>query len=385
MLLCEIGHLCVVMPPFVEQDSEIKWPVGGETRVTWIDLVTVVVVLRLYHVVQFIYSQSPYFLPTAQFYTYFPPSHLFGIYNSPKFIVLAQMKKRPFGTIMVVSGSIMLLSGLLYHIVERTAREDLTIYDGPYFIAITQLTVGYGDITPKSDFGRLIAMGPGLCAMLTLSLVMTYTLKFLQMPPNQSKMVKILIHKAFIYSKQSSLAAVFIQRWWKLRLSRRITADPMRLKRLLEYKTIHELFKRKFAGDLQGITPELEAQIQTFQSNIQDAFHKTSKQLHDLRRFSEKAGYFSTHKFDIVAKMITIKHIYLRCRLIGSSKPCERPSRSVTHIRKKHKRSSIGDKKASDMAVKRLKVRLSMMPSSENLDSVSSDTGRRTRRKSSLQ
>jgi hypothetical protein len=373
------------MPPFVEQESEIKWPIGGETRVTWIDLVTIVVVIRLYHVVRFIYSQSPYFLPTAQFYTYSPLSHLFGIYNSPKFIILTQMKKRPFGTIMVVSGSIMLLSGLVYHIMERTASEELLVYDGPYFIAITQLTVGFGDITPKSDFGRLIAMGPGLCAMLTLSLVMTYTLKFIEMSPNQKKMVKILIHKALIYSKQANLAAVFLQRWWRLRLSRRITADPLRLKRLLDCKIIHELFKRKFAVDLQGITPELEAQISTFQSNMQDAFHNTSKQLQDLRRFSEKAGYFSTNKFDIVAKMLTIKHIYLRCRLIGSAKGCERSLRSVTHIRKKHKRSSIGEKKASDMAVKRLKVRLSMMPSAENLDSISSETGRKPGRRSSFE
>ena len=83
--------------------------------------------------------------------------------------------------------------------------------------------------------------------------------------------------------------------------------------------------------------------------------------------------------------MLTIKHIYLRCRLMGSAKGSERALRSVTHIRKKHKRSSIGEKKASDMAVKRLKVRLSMIPSAENLDSVSSDTGRRPRRRSSLE
>ena len=381
LLMCEIGHLCVVMPPFLDQEAVVRWPTGAESRMTWQDLLTFVVFLRLYHVMRFIYSQSRFFLPNAQFYSYCPHSHLHGIYNSPKFILLAQMNKRPFSTIMAVSAFIMLFSGLLFHMVERSANSDLVVYDGPYFIAITQLTVGFGDITPKTDLGRLLTMGPGLCAMLTLSLVMAYTLKFIEMTREEKKLAKDLSHKAAIRSKLSDLAATFLQRWWRLQLSRGKPADPLRLKRLLDCKCIHHQFQRRFATDLKGLTPELEAQLNTFKRSVDRAFSSTRLQLLRLPRCSSKAGYFSTDKFNTLAKVLFIKHKYLRCKVIGSTQTCVRQVRSVTYVRKKQKRSSIGEKRASDMAVKKMKVRLSQMPSADNLDAV--DIWRRGRRGSS--
>lgn len=377
--MCEIGHLCVVMPPFVDQEAVVKWPTGEESRMTWLDLVTFVIFLRLYYVMRFIYSQSRFFLPKAQFYTYCVLSHLHGIDKSPQFIILAQMNTQPFGTIMIVSGSIMLLSGLLFHMVERSANSALLVYDGPYFIAITQLTVGFGDITPKTDLGRLLAMGPGLCAMLTLSLVMAYTLKFIEMTREQKIMAKDLSHKAAVRSKLSNVAATFLQRWWRLKLSRGKPQDPLRLKRLLDCKSIHDQFKRRFATDLQGLTPELETRLNTFQHNVSRAFASTRLQLLRLPRFSSKAGHFSTEKFNIVAKILILKHVYLRCKVIGSTQNCVRQVRSVTHVRKKKRRSSIVDKKACDMAVKKMKVKLSMALSGDNLDEIY--TGRRESRR----
>jgi hypothetical protein len=60
ILLAELAHLCVVLPPGV-QSSQISS--------NYRDLITFCTMFRLIHVGIFIYSQSPLFLPRAQFYT----------------------------------------------------------------------------------------------------------------------------------------------------------------------------------------------------------------------------------------------------------------------------------------------------------------------------
>ncbi len=48
--------------------------------------------------------------------------------------------------------------------------EDLEMKDGLYFAFITGLSIGYGDIVPKTDLGRLVSVGIGLIGMLFVGL-----------------------------------------------------------------------------------------------------------------------------------------------------------------------------------------------------------------------
>jgi hypothetical protein len=377
------------MPPLGGQSAKVEWPVKRESRVSWQDLVTVVIFFRLYHVVRFAYSQSRYFQPKCHFFMYLSHRRNVGVYSSPKFIIQAHMTRSPYQTILIVSVAIMLFSGLLFHMVERSADAHLLVYDGPWFIAVTQLTVGYGDILPRTDLGRLFAMGPGLCAILTMSLVMTYSLIFLGMTRRQKIVASKLSHDAYYRSKLSTLTATFLQRWWRLKLSRRQKFDSTRLKRLLDYKSAHELFKQKFAINLGQATPELDVTIMTMQRHCDQAFKDIKKKFEKLPDYSTLAGSFSTHKFNIVAKILIIKQAYLRFKLIGRKNNTGRPRerRSMPPLRRKNKRSSIVEKKASDMAMKKMKVRLSIIPSAESLDSIPSDpdTLLRRCRRTSLQ
>lgn len=387
--MCEIVHLCVVMPPFGGQSARVEWPVKKESIVSWQDLVTVVIFFRLYHVVRFAYSQSRYFHPKYQFVMYFSLRRIVGVHTSPKFIIQAHMTRSPFQTILIVSVSMMLFNGLLFHMVERSADTRLYVFDGPWFIAVTQLTVGYGDILPQTDLGRLLAMGPGLCAILTMSLVMTYSLIFMGMNRRQKELASKLSHDAYYRAKLSTLTATFLQRWWRLKLSRRQKFDSTRLKRLLEYKSAHELFKKKFAIDLGQSAPELDVSILAMQKRSDQAFKDTNKKLKKLHEYSTLAGNFSTHKFNMISKILLIKQAYLRCKLMGlkSSPGRLRERRSMPPLRRKHKRSSIVEKKASDLAMKKMKVRLSIIPSAESLESLPSDpeTIKRKGRRTSLQ
>lgn len=66
--------------------------------------------------------------------------------------------------ILLVGGSVLGIGVVFYHFIEK-----LSWLDSLYFCVVTLATVGYGDITPKTPFGKLfttfyILIGIGIFA-----------------------------------------------------------------------------------------------------------------------------------------------------------------------------------------------------------------------------
>lgn len=81
-----------------------------------------------------------------------------------------------FKYILLMTSVIILIGGVLIHF-----AEDMSISDGIWWAFVTATTVGYGDISPNSLYGRLIAMvlmlvGIGLIGSVTSTLT-SYFLK----------------------------------------------------------------------------------------------------------------------------------------------------------------------------------------------------------------
>lgn len=55
--------------------------------------------------------------------------------------------------IFAVAGGYIIFGAVVYHFIER-----LNWIDAFYFVVVTLSTVGYGDITPKTDAGKLFTI-----------------------------------------------------------------------------------------------------------------------------------------------------------------------------------------------------------------------------------
>ena len=76
-----------------------------------------------------------------------------------------------------------ILSGLLVLIVAAGVVAGLiegwSVQESIYFAFVSGLTIGYGDLAPKSLLGRVLAIGIGVCGVLVTALVAAIAVKAL--------------------------------------------------------------------------------------------------------------------------------------------------------------------------------------------------------------
>lgn len=79
--------------------------------------------------------------------------------------------QKQYGILIGAALCVLIGGAIFYHYIE-----DLTWIDSFYFCVVTLTTVGYGDITPKTELGRLfttfyILIGVGIIATFVSALV----------------------------------------------------------------------------------------------------------------------------------------------------------------------------------------------------------------------
>lgn len=68
---------------------------------------------------------------------------------------------------------------LLVCVVVIAAAEGLPLDQAVYFVLITALTIGYGDITPVTTIGRVASIAAGLLGMLTTGILVAVAVRAL--------------------------------------------------------------------------------------------------------------------------------------------------------------------------------------------------------------
>lgn len=263
---------------------------------------------------------------------------------------MSQMIERPFVTLCVMGGIVVGLAGLLMHTIERDDVNELLIYDGPWYVAVSQLTVGYGDIVAMTDIGRFLAISAGGLGVITLALVVTFAFRELSLNREEKIMVEMMYNKLYRQRHFKELACTYIQRKWRLQLARKFNS-PNRLKLIVKMQEIHFFFKKKFAKALK-VTPELEDQIRIFNSKVFKALAETRKKFMIMKNFSSLADQLSISQLHMTSRLLSVKRAYLRM-IFHKSLSWRRTSRFGRH-QSQRRRNSIISKKESDMARKRM-------------------------------
>lgn len=86
--------------------------------------------------------------------------------------------KRELFVILIITIVVLLIGTIFYHL-----AEDLKLVDALYFSVITLTTVGYGDITPHTDIGKLFTAG---YVIIGIGIIATFARTLLQSALNGS-------------------------------------------------------------------------------------------------------------------------------------------------------------------------------------------------------
>jgi len=81
--------------------------------------------------------------------------------------IFREFRKSDLMMVVTLTILVLVLSGILFIIFEDGIN---TLFEALYFSVVTVSTVGYGDITPKSDVGRIIVMGLIFFGMIFISI-----------------------------------------------------------------------------------------------------------------------------------------------------------------------------------------------------------------------
>lgn len=73
---------------------------------------------------------------------------------------------------------------------ETYFNKGTQYFDTMYFVIVTLTTVGYGDISPKTYFGKFIVMFTALWGAVMISLVVVMVSKIFSMTESQEKALR---------------------------------------------------------------------------------------------------------------------------------------------------------------------------------------------------
>lgn len=151
------------------------------------DLLTVLMLVRVYHIVRSVIIVSKYVGPRAQ-----RISFMNGSEASTHFAIKSILAERPFDLIAFTSILCILMGAFALRIFERPLVKesgmDFSSYSNSVWcVVVTMTTVGYGDYFPVTIAGRIIGFAVCLWGIVSISLFVASTeimLKFTQSEEN---------------------------------------------------------------------------------------------------------------------------------------------------------------------------------------------------------
>ena len=140
---------------------------------------------------------------------------LTGVHTDTMFGIKALLKEAPFSTLGAWNAFAIMCLAYGISIFERPTDLDFQSYRNCVWVVfVTFATVGYGDVYPTTDFGRVIAVIACLLAQLNLALLILGVANYFTMNETERKVLYILNRRKYD-GQEKDLAAIVVQRFWR--------------------------------------------------------------------------------------------------------------------------------------------------------------------------
>jgi hypothetical protein len=182
----------------------------------------------------------------------------------------------------VFAGFIIILSGILMRVFERSVSNDFSYaWNGLWLIGMTISTVGYGDIVPLTHIGRSICTVSAIFGLYALSYAVNAVQNsFVISNRNEYSIATTLAYRMKLTHNTKRLASSLIQRWWLLALKRK--ADVPRLTETCRFTTLLMYFKGFRTKTFKVQEPNLKDTTSSIENISRREFLKLSKHLRGL-------------------------------------------------------------------------------------------------------
>ncbi|PVD21466.1 hypothetical protein C0Q70_19639 [Pomacea canaliculata] len=275
-------------------------------------VLSVLMFLRLYLLARFLVVHSRYLTDTA--------TRSLGALNKVRidalFVFKALMSEWPGSMLLISMVAIFLLSGWSVRTCEAyvALAEHRALNETPagyipeafWFSAITFLTVGYGDVVPRSECGRVAAVATGLLGVGVTALLVAVLATKLQQS-RAEKYVHTFISRIDLDKRQKHAAADVIKnviKLWRMRGVSGLRADRMRVR--VHGKLLQAIRNMREAKTAKVNIGEAAVGVIEVNSGVTALARTTELLMVQLDAVREKTDEMENHLFAMDSKLDTI-------------------------------------------------------------------------------
>lgn len=242
--------------------------------------------------------------------------------------------------------------------------SSFNMWNSQWLTAVTQCTIGYGDLTPKTHLGRITICLTTFLGIFIISFVVRAFRMQCRANGPQIQLMAAIRDSTEFRRKFKILAAVLIQRRWVLHKKRRLS-EP-RFFCMLKYTGWLLRFRRmRLAYQLSNQSDILlDTSICIFQSRLVAFSMRNPIQISTAKNCLIQASSLLTQSYHTLTKLQSCKRFY--SRLAGNDTTTlhvPRSQRGSLSRRSRQGSVKIQLKQATEAGLKRLMVRHSMMGS----------------------
>lgn len=291
-IILDISIAMIHTPPGLSSNLEFT-QLGFQSTLSYTDIIFPFCLFKGKFILIFLSQISKYNNKRAKFIL-----NWLKINNNTAFMIKAYIKETPFKTATFCFGISILLIGMNIRIFEKTAFP-ISLWDGFWLGFLTESTIGYGDIFPKTHIGRLISGFAGIIGVFIFSYNVVAVRDLIDLNDQELYLCKRIRHNFSVVNQLKPKSASFIQKWWRAKKSKSIKEHFSVISEAKRFSFLRKFFSKEMASSVQG-------QITDTEKVTEKAFKRIKIDLTNVEKYADlahrfmKMGYGNMKKFRVL-------------------------------------------------------------------------------------